>query len=132
MTLSHEQTLTLLEHAIEHVRQATNADNGNDQFDAAHILIEAHQAIGPNRAIPSWMITRIRRNAAITLEHAIARLGHYDAQGWLTCPENDTEAIHIIQNAKWTLEAMDSSASNRFWETERNKYNLMLVDNDIV
>jgi hypothetical protein len=51
---TNEDTLNTLEHAIEHVRQATNADNGNDQFDAAHILIEAHQAIGPCGSIPSW------------------------------------------------------------------------------
>lgn len=52
---TNEQVLTLLEHAIAHNEAATNADNGNDRFDACHILIEAHQAIGPCGQIPSWV-----------------------------------------------------------------------------
>lgn len=52
--MTNEYAFTVLEHAIEHVRQATNADNGNDQFDASHMLIEAWQAIGPSGQIPSW------------------------------------------------------------------------------
>ena len=51
---ANESALETLEHAIKHVERETNADNGNDQFDAAHILIEAHQAIGPCGRVPSW------------------------------------------------------------------------------
>src|ERR1700693_4769627 len=52
--MTNEHACTVVEHAIEYVRQQTNAENGNDQFDASHVLIEAHQAIGPCGAIPSW------------------------------------------------------------------------------
>ena len=52
--MNNETILATIEHAIEHVRANTSADNGNDQFDAAHILIEAHQAIGPRGQVPSW------------------------------------------------------------------------------
>jgi len=51
---THEAILTMLEHAIEHNRLATNADNGNDRFDACHILIQAHKAVGPWGKFPSW------------------------------------------------------------------------------
>jgi hypothetical protein len=132
MTLTNEQALTSLEHAIEYVRLSTNADNGNDQFDAAHILIEAHQAIGPCGQIPSWMFTHIRRNAAITLEHAIARLGYYGADGWPNCSDDVRDAVHIIQHTKWGIEAMDSPASNRFWDAQRREYNQTLTENGII
>jgi hypothetical protein len=52
--LTNEDACTVLEHASKHILEATNADNGNDQFDAAHILIEAHKAVGPWGQIPSW------------------------------------------------------------------------------
>lgn len=51
---TNESVYETLEHAIKHVESRTNADNGNDQFDAAHILIEAYQAIGPCGQVPSW------------------------------------------------------------------------------
>ena len=52
--MTNEWALVMIEHAIEHVRLQTNADNGNDQFDANSILIEAHKAVGPYGQIPSW------------------------------------------------------------------------------
>ncbi len=66
----------------------------------------------------------IRRNAAVQLDHAIARLGYWNHEHYVDAV--DSEAICIIQHAKWSLEAMDSPASNRFWAGETAKYNEML------
>ena len=65
----------------------------------------------------------IRRDAAIRLDHAIARLGYWNYNG-----QCDRDAVHLIQNAKWSLEAMDSPASNRFWSEQRQEYNAMLME----
>lgn len=67
-----------------------------------------------------------RRKAVVILEHAIARIGAYDAEGWLT-NECDHDAVHTLRNAKWSLEAMDSPAVNRFWTQERLKYDDMVM-----
>ena len=70
-----------------------------------------------------YMALNIRRDAALKLEHAIARIGY-----WSDTPNEDVyQAAWIIQNAKWSLEAMDSPASNRFWDGQRNDYDDMLV-----
>lgn len=70
----------------------------------------------------------IRRQAIVTLEHAIARIGFWDAQGWLATDDDTREAVFTLQQAKWSLEAMDSPASfnKRFWTEERQKYDAML------
>jgi hypothetical protein len=67
----------------------------------------------------------IRRNAAVQLDHAIARMGYWNHEFYVDAA--DSEAIWIIQNAKWSIEAMDSPASNRFWDDERRKYNEILT-----
>jgi hypothetical protein len=64
----------------------------------------------------------VRRNSAVILEHAIARLGYWDAQGWLTVSEEVSDAISLLQHAKWGLEAMDSPACNRYWTKLRMDY----------
>ena len=58
-----------------------------------------------------------RRQAAVTLDHAIARIGY-----WGTNDKDILDAAHIIQHAKWSLEAMDSPATNRFWDEQRRMY----------
>ena len=52
--MTNEDAYEAIEHAIEYVERNTNADNGNDCFDAVHLLIEAHKAVGPLGQIPSW------------------------------------------------------------------------------
>ena len=69
----------------------------------------------------------IRRDAALMLEHAIARIGYYGHDGWPNVDnDNVCDAAHIMQHRKWSLEAMDSPASNRFWDEQRRDYNAML------
>ena len=70
----------------------------------------------------------IRRNAVVMLDHAIARIGQWDAQGWLTVDDDTREAIFTLQHAKWSLEAMDSPASNRFWERQRCEYDRLVLE----
>lgn len=67
----------------------------------------------------------IRRNAVVILQHAQARIGKWDAQGWLT-GECDHDAVFALQHAQWSLEAMDSLATNRFWNEQRREYDEML------
>jgi len=69
-------------------------------------------------------VVETRRNAAVILEHAIARLGYYGTDGWFN-PNSDLDAVHIIRQAKWSLEAMDSPASSRFWNEQRRAYDQM-------
>ncbi len=52
--MTNENALETLEGAMEYINQTTNAENGNDQFDAYHILVEAWKAVGPCGQIPSW------------------------------------------------------------------------------
>lgn len=69
----------------------------------------------------------IRRNAVVILEHAIARIGAWDAEGWLT-DKCDRDAVYLLQHAQWGLEAMDSPASNRFWDEQRREYDAMIAE----
>jgi len=79
----------------------------------------------PSQAIAA---TSIRRDAAVRLDHTIARLGYYGADGWPKTNDDDLgDAVHIIQHAKWGIEAMNSPASNRFWAEQRREYNDMLM-----
>lgn len=80
----------------------------------------------------AYLALTMRREAAVRLEHSIARLGYYGADGWPNCSDDVREAVHIIQHAKWNLEAMNSPASNRFWDEQRRDYGRMLTEKGIL
>ena len=67
-----------------------------------------------------------RKKAVQTLEHAIKHIGRWDSDGWLTA-DCDHDAIHELNHAKWGLEAMDSPATNRFWDEQRREYQRMIA-----
>lgn len=44
-----QNAVHLLERTMAYVNAATNSENGNDMFDAYHILVAAHQSIFDGR-----------------------------------------------------------------------------------
>lgn len=67
-----------------------------------------------------------RKQACTILEHAIGHIARYDSGGWLT-NDCDGDAVYALRHALWGLEAMDSPATNRFWDEQRREYGLMLA-----
>jgi len=80
----------------------------------------------------TYRAIEIRRNAAVILEHAIARIGYWASDGWPNCDNDTLKAGQLMQHVKWGIEAMDSPAVNRFWTQKRLEYEAMLVSEGIV
>lgn len=55
--MTNESALTMVEHAIEHLRQSDAYWHNEDYLPterAINTLFEAHKAVGPLGQIPSW------------------------------------------------------------------------------